>query len=83
MNLTALHQNYGQLLSDIEKSKPYLKEALFIKGGKSNYILESDWESILSFMPKARISTVEQAGHWVHAEAPEDLLNLVMEFLAE
>mgnify|MGYP000291574907 CR=1 FL=1 len=54
---------------------------LFIRGGKSNYILDSDFDEIYRKYPKARIYTIEEAGHWVHAEAQEEFYTAVTEFL--
>jgi len=54
---------------------------LFIRGGKSNYILDSDFDEIYRKYPKGRIYTIEEAGHWVHAEAQEEFYTAVTEFL--
>jgi pimeloyl-ACP methyl ester carboxylesterase len=31
--------------------------------------------------PDAQFMTIENAGHWVHAEAPDVFMNAVLEFL--
>ncbi len=82
INLPALHQNYENVLASVEGDEPFEGEALFIRGEKSNYIREDDFSLILSLFPNARIETVHGAGHWVHAERPEELLKLVQGFLA-
>lgn len=56
---------------------------LFIKGEHSKYIQESDTERILSIFPIAEIETVSNAGHWIHSEQPEQLSQMVLEFLEE
>jgi hypothetical protein len=35
----------------------------FIRGGNSNYILDSDFESIRTHFPNATIETIPDAGH--------------------
>lgn len=56
---------------------------LFLRGGQSNYILPSDFEMIHLKFPTSQIHTIEESGHWIHAEAPEEFYKTVMEFLAK
>ena len=53
----------------------------FIKGGNSNYILDSDVPLIESYFSDFKIVTVDEAGHWVHAESPEKFYHETMSFL--
>ena len=55
---------------------------LFIGGGKSDYITADDHGLIRDHFPSAEIVTVEGAGHWVHAEKPQELGTLVLDFLS-
>lgn len=55
---------------------------LFIGGGESDYLDRAHREVIGSLFPKARLEWIEGAGHWVHAERPDEVLRLVREFLA-
>ena len=50
---------------------------LFIRGGASDYILREDIPAIKEQFPKARIETVPFAGHWVHAQAPEEVIAMI------
>jgi len=52
---------------------------LFIKGGQSGYIEREDIPAIKEQFRNARIETIEHAGHWVHAQAPEEVYELVRE----
>jgi len=56
-------------------------EALFIKGGKSDYILDEDYEMIKKKFPSAQFVTIENASHWVHADAPDELCKSLSAFL--
>jgi esterase len=53
---------------------------LFIRGALSDYILNADIEEIENLFPDSLLVTVEQAGHWVHAEAPEEFTDSVLSF---
>ncbi|MEN0004603.1 MAG: alpha/beta fold hydrolase [Bacteroidota bacterium] len=81
MNLPVIHEHYPSILATIEPDRTFEGETLFIRGGQSNYVQANDFPTISSFFPKAQVVTVEQAGHWVHAEAPEALLQHVSTFL--
>lgn len=56
---------------------------LFVRGGRSNYIEESDFPLIKHHFPGADIKTVADAGHWVHYEAPAQMLKLIETFVKE
>ncbi|KAF9284371.1 hypothetical protein BGZ68_004713 [Mortierella alpina] len=57
-------------------------KTLFIKGNKSGYIREKELDAIRTFFPKARVEGLD-TGHWVHAEKPEEFLQLVTQFAVE
>jgi len=54
---------------------------LFIRGEKSNYILDEDVRLIQELFPRNILETIEGAGHWVHAEKPKEFFEMVMGFL--
>ena len=54
---------------------------LLIKGSKSNYILNEDATFIKSTFPNSVIETINDAGHWVHAEKPKELYERMMNFI--
>ncbi|MCB1884108.1 MAG: alpha/beta fold hydrolase [Geminicoccaceae bacterium] len=55
--------------------------ALFVRGALSDYVRDDALPGIRALFPKARIETVPDAGHWVHAQAPAVLGRLVEGFL--
>lgn len=57
--------------------------ALFICGGLSPYVQDSDREDIVRQFPQARAHVVAGTGHWVHAEKPEIVLRVLHRFLDE
>jgi len=80
MNLDALEEGYDEILKPIQ-GEPWPGEALFIRGGKSGYIKDEDWPGIQVLFPNAQFKTIESAGHWVHAEAPDEVFRIVDTFL--
>jgi esterase len=57
------------------------KATLFLRGDKSDYILDSDFETIYHHFPSAKIETIKNAGHWLHAENPKDFYNYTLNFI--
>ena len=55
----------------------------FIRGARSNYIVDSDWPIISHIFPKAVLITIPDAGHWVHAEQPKLFFESVKLILEE
>ena len=62
------------------KEATYRDPVLFIKGENSSYI--QNITSILKYFPAARITTVPGSSHWIHAEQPEALAEIISAFLA-
>lgn len=60
---------------DTSHLAPYLNKALFIGGVNSTYM---DPASIYSLFPQAGLERVQNAGHWVHAEQPAQLIELII-----
>ena len=81
MNLDALEKGYQEILKPIS-GEPWPGDALFIRGGNSGYVKDEDWPGIQALFPNARLETVEGAGHWVHAQAPNEVFELVESFLS-
>lgn len=81
MNFVEIDKNYQNILANINSNEQFDGDSLFIRGSKSNYIQDDDFPQIQKYFPNAQLSSVEDAGHWVHAEKPTELLNLVTNFL--
>ncbi|KEP61551.1 UNVERIFIED_CONTAM: hydrolase, alpha/beta fold family protein [Hammondia hammondi] len=57
---------------------------LFLRGSNSQYIdVKRDWGTILRYFPNAERRTVQNAGHWLHAEQPVQTAELINQFLAK
>ena len=80
MNLPVLWEHYRDILAPVGGGM-FDKPALFIRGSRSDYIKDSDFPLIKSLFPQAEVVTVQDAGHWVHADKPEELLNILKVFL--
>lgn len=52
----------------------------FIRGGKSDYITTKDERIIEKHFSRFSLVTISGAGHWLHAETPEEFYNHVIAF---
>jgi len=81
MNLPVIHQHYQAILAAIAGDEPFDGPTLFIRGERSAYIRDNDFGDIRQWFPKATLHTIPQAGHWVHAEAPDAVIAALEDFL--
>jgi len=82
MNLEVIEKNYAQINEELPRDKQFNKPTLFIRGDNSDYIQMDDLPVISQLFPKAELVTIKDAGHWVHVDAQEQLLDTVHDFLS-
>lgn len=80
-NLKGLQDNYQVLIGEPTSEGQYTGPVLFIRGGLSDYVLEEHRDAIASRFPSARPKTIENTGHWLHAEQPDAFNKAVSDFL--
>jgi pimeloyl-ACP methyl ester carboxylesterase len=56
--------------------------SLFLAGGASDYITAEDHMMIQMQFPQSEIIEMMGAGHWLHAEQPDEFYQLVTDFLS-
>lgn len=81
MNLPIIYKNYNSILDSLEGEEPFEEATLFIKGGLSKYISDENFKTTQILFPHSKLETIENVGHWVHAEAPKELLQILNSFL--
>lgn len=79
VNFVVLEKSMPEILSALPY-KEVLIPSLFIRGELSNYIEDNDIQELESFFSDMSLKTIKNAGHWVHADAPEEFTNSVLEF---
>ena len=63
------------------RSKTFEKPALFIRGRRSPYVPDKEIPKIQKIFVDAEIATMENSGHWPHADAPQQFKEVLVEFL--
>lgn len=79
MNVKVLENEMDEILSEMP-SGDVLLPTLFIRGALSRYILDEDINDIENQFPDSEVKTIPNAGHWVHAESPDDFVDMVLAF---
>jgi pimeloyl-ACP methyl ester carboxylesterase len=80
-NLNIFNKKIEQIGEALAPDLVFEKPTLFIRGGSSNYILDSDFENIKIHFPNSSIETIPNVGHWLHAENPNMFYELASCFL--
>jgi esterase len=81
INLEALGENIAELMYEVDTRHSYFKNpVLIVSGINSGYIKADDRRYFHHVFPRVRIEEFD-TGHWVHAEQPEKLIKLLLEFL--
>lgn len=71
LNLDVLAREMDQITGWRDVRGSFGGSTLFLAGGKSDYVLPEHRAPIRALFPEARFAKLPQAGHWLHAEAPE------------
>lgn len=69
-NLEVFNKKIDEIGVALPENALFENSTLFIRGGNSNYILDSDFALIRSHFPKSILETIPHVGHWLHAENP-------------
>lgn len=82
-NVKGLTENNREVGRALPAFEVYEGGTLFVAGERSSYIQREDYPLIQAHFPAAIVKTVSKAGHWLHAENPQEFYEIVSEFLTE
>lgn len=79
INVTSLIKNLEKIMEGISRGTDFVQPitgfpVIFLKGADSDYIMPADYRDILQIFPGAEIKVIEKAGHWIHADRPDEVL---------
>lgn len=81
INLEILKNEVAEIGEALPSYSVFEKDTLFLRGDRSEYIGVDDESIIANHFPKAKIQTISNAGHWLHAENPKDFFEAVINFV--
>ena len=80
-NLEILKDRMEEIGENLLSSDSFEGQTLFVRGDRSEYISDQDFSTIKTHFPMATLETVENAGHWLHAENPKQFFKITLNFL--
>lgn len=80
-NLVVFNKEIEVIGTALPEKMLFENPTLFIRGGNSNYILDSDLPLIKTHFPNFELKTIPNVGHWLHAENPKLFFEITREFL--
>jgi len=80
-NLKVLSEKIENIGEELEGFAYFTNPTLFIRGENSDYITLDDIDAIEEIFPMAQYSTIENSGHWMHAENPQQFFDEALNFL--
>ena len=81
LNLEVLKANVEEIGEALELHYEVALPTLFLRGDRSEYIVDEDEKQISNQFPNFILVTIPNAGHWLHAENPEAFYSNVAAFL--
>ncbi len=80
-NLPILKERLEEIGEPLQERAVFGGPALFIRGDRSEYVVDADWKQIRRHFPEASDALVQNAGHWLHAENPVSFFEQTTAFL--
>lgn len=80
-NLESLEENIDEVGVELPPRSVSEVPALFMRGVNSGYITTQDETLIHAHFPNSTVVDIPEAGHWLHAENPQDFYKNVVQFL--
>jgi len=83
MNLPLLYKEYPNIIASAVGTYKVDVDALFVGGTASKYIDETGRAAIEEKYENAKVVMIDGAGHWIHAERPDELYQLVTDYFGD
>ncbi len=81
INLEAIRDNLPEIFRSVDADVPINLPVLFLRGGASDYVQDTQIPDIKKKFPQAIVRTLDGASHWLHAEQPDAFIKEVLYFL--
>lgn len=84
LNLPVLHEYMSEITGFPNKlldGQTYDGQTLLLSGANSDYVNSESVKTMLKYFPSCRHTTINDAGHWLHAEQPDLVISKIIDFL--
>ncbi|MCL7930120.1 alpha/beta fold hydrolase [Halomonas llamarensis] len=82
IGLDVIMAGYDDVVGEPAGDMPYEGPTLVLRGADSVYVSDDILPELRKVLPQARVVTLKNAGHWLHADQPEAFQKAVEAFLA-
>lgn len=81
VGLAQIMQGYPDIVAAPAGDSAYEGPSLVLRGAESDYVSDEQIPAVKAWLPKARIVTLKEAGHWLHADQPQAFQQAVETFI--
>ncbi|MBE0464574.1 MAG: alpha/beta fold hydrolase [Halomonadaceae bacterium] len=81
IGLDEIQRGYGDIIGLPAGDGPFEGPTLVLRGAESHYVTDDLLPALREVLPGARVVTLKNAGHWLHAEQPEAFQQAVEAFI--
>jgi esterase len=88
INISSLLLNLEKIMEGIDRRAHFNQQitgfpVIFLKGENSDYLPLSDFRDIQNVFPAAEFIKVANAGHWIHADQPDEVVKYLKMLLID
>jgi esterase len=86
LNARSLLDNLDRIMEGLDHNRTVNEQitgfpVFFLRGGDSDYLPDADFKYILNIFPAAEFITIPGAGHWIHADKPDEVIKWIKKLL--
>lgn len=81
LNLPLLKEKLPEIGQPLVLSRIFNHRVWMVRGSNSGYVREEQVEELRPFFPQIKLFTIQEAGHWLHAEKPLEILSLLKQWV--
>ena len=85
LNINAIYNNLNAVADGVDyedyNNMQISIPTMFVRGANSDYILDEDIEKIKKIFVESNVVTINNSGHWLHAEQPKEFLGSLIDFI--
>ncbi|WP_372374144.1 alpha/beta fold hydrolase [Vreelandella venusta] len=82
VGLAEIQRGYDAIIGKPDGDRAFEGPTLVLKGADSHYVADDMLPALREVLPRARVVTLKNAGHWLHADQPAAFQQAVDAFMA-
>ncbi len=82
VGLDEIQRGYEAIIGEPDGDSPFEGATLVLRGADSHYVSDDMLPALREVLPRARLVTLKNAGHWLHADQPDAFQQAIDAFIA-